>query len=591
MASTLVKTQLLEREALAPHNRDRIHGYFYKNDPKSWPDMSFFQELISSVENTYSAARAAVEFHKTMNIISKSPGVPEPIARIAAEQAKVRRVVLQRRFREIKRHQWKQRAQVELEDLNDTLEKQSSIRAQRKTAQRFDDGYDNSSSESAGGDWEDSEDEGNDVTQGSCRKINNSINRESGEESKHFKRLRNLGPFGPPSSSSDSSYVPEDTTEENLMAGIVVDRLVGPGCKSSALYCDHWILDGFNLSNDLMEKRRTVVQMQDKLQSSSDILQLNFIFTSRVLREVLPSHLVSLLSPPSLNEVAIAPEFTSFCQIAISQPLSNLDANGLPDNSILGRFVQSHLLSGQLWAAINYDGVRKGNEDTFTMNVVMPWVLATFSQINDLVYRWRGDQFVPGHSISGDAPREFPDMSIAYNLGTSEGYLLLMEVKPPGASQQLIVDDEVKLINMMKGALDAHLERGYDVTICGLLVQGYFVRLLEMSIDHEAIYIVSEHGRFRCPSNTIELPLAITMLPVLERLQARVLENLAKLQGPRPKDPLKTELRRPSFLIVPSIVTAASKTSSKASSKATSSGSKSKASSPVSAVLKRKRRQ
>ncbi|KAG0370145.1 hypothetical protein BGZ54_007575 [Gamsiella multidivaricata] len=93
-----------------------------------------------------------------------------------------------------------------------------------------------------------------------------------------------------------------------------------------------------------------------------------------------------------------------------------------------------------------------------------------------------------------------------------------MEVKPLGAPKQLVTEDEVKLMNMMKGALDSLLEAGYDVTVAGVFVQGCEARVLGMSLEHEATYIVKEHRRFRSPSKPNELPLAITMLPVLERL-------------------------------------------------------------------------
>ena len=61
---------------------------------------------------------------------------------------------------------------------------------------------------------------------------------------------------------------------------------------------------------------------------------------------------------------------------------------------------------------------------------------------------------------------------MSFGLGAWEAYLLLMEMKPLGAPKQLVIEDEVKLMNMMRGALDSLLEAGYDVTVSGVLVQG-----------------------------------------------------------------------------------------------------------------------
>ncbi|KAF9339317.1 hypothetical protein BGX26_009374, partial [Mortierella sp. AD094] len=109
-----------------------------------------------------------------------------------------------------------------------------------------------------------------------------------------------------------------------------------------------------------------------------------------------------------------------------------------------------------------YTGLKKGNEDTFTTNVIMPILVATFSGIDNLIFRWRGDVFRPGQAIDivVDAPNEFPDFSVSYNLGTREEYLLVMEIKPPNTSEQRLVNDEVKTANMMKKGLDSLLRAG-----------------------------------------------------------------------------------------------------------------------------------
>ncbi|KAF8926994.1 hypothetical protein EDD21DRAFT_350115 [Dissophora ornata] len=194
------------------------------------------------------------------------------------------------------------------------------------------------------------------------------------------------------------------------------------------------------------------------------------------------------------------------------------------------RFINIHILSGQLWSVNKHTGLKKRNEDTFTSNVIIPILLATFSGFDNLISRWRGDVFRPGQAINIviDTPNEFPDFSISYDLGTRKEYLLAMEIKPPNTTEQRLVDDEVKTANMTKKGLDSLLSVGYDTSIFELVVQGVDVYLNEMTLADEAVYLLLPHGHFKAPTSNLELALAFVMIPVLDR------QRTAKLMGLQP---------------------------------------------------------
>ncbi|KAG0370146.1 hypothetical protein BGZ54_007576 [Gamsiella multidivaricata] len=350
----------LERNHLASHNRHKVHAFFYENDSSVWGDIRLYsQALLSSPTRSYNGKSAASEYHKCIGVIARSPDVPKDISNVSNELRQMRRTVLQRAFRRAEHDLWEVDSHTDLNDLVETEGIQDQVREKRKTVKDFYEGEESSGMGSA------DNDEADDTTEDTAEAAGAEETEKSDDEplnvavdSKGRMKVpvrtsrQQLGPFDPPPPSSDSSYspgeTPAETTEEFLSVGVQLDRLVGPGCKSSTLFCEHWRLDDFNISAILMKQRRAMVQNQASLKLSDEILQLNFVFTQGALAQCLPSHVIACLRAATLQESVIPPEFLTFCFAAISQPLSALDAEMILRNSILGRFLRTHLMSGQL---------------------------------------------------------------------------------------------------------------------------------------------------------------------------------------------------------------------------------------------------
>ncbi|KAF9092194.1 hypothetical protein BGX27_001888, partial [Mortierella sp. AM989] len=397
---------------------------------------------------------------QSASIISSSPKVPSIISKRAAYVLGVRSQTIRRKYEETKKKVWKDHFEKSLESVDEIKKIHKKVKESEQHIRKIYDCRDGDDETDSTGDETDS----NKKTDKEAAKVQELVERDYYID---FKALSSTASTSSTASASIRRPQPisesieselgssfnveeeEDTMEELCLVKAPVDRLVGPGKKSSKLYCEHWTVNGYNISDLLMASRREILKKQSTLEASDEIVQINFIFTENNSRPSAPFH-------------------------SATQPASALVASTQVDNtSILGRYININLLSGQIWNMAKYTGLKKGNEDTFTTNVIVPIIFA-FSGIDNLIFRWRGDVFQPGRTVSAAAvdPNEFPDFSVSYNLGAREEYLLVMDTKPPNTAEQRLVDDEVKLANMMKKGLDSLLCAGYESSILGMLVQG-----------------------------------------------------------------------------------------------------------------------
>ncbi|KAF9583222.1 hypothetical protein BGW38_009996 [Lunasporangiospora selenospora] len=86
--------------------------------------------------------------------------------------------------------------------------------------------------------------------------------------------------------------------------------------------------------------------------------------------------------------------------------------------------------------------------------------------------------------------------------------LLVVEIKKPGAVDDDLDDDQLKLPCMMKLALDAILDAGVlEQSVVRLLIRGSRCEVSSISSDNEALFIYKSIGVFELPKNNLQLGL------------------------------------------------------------------------------------
>ncbi|KAF9201106.1 hypothetical protein BGZ49_008685 [Haplosporangium sp. Z 27] len=175
------------------------------------------------------------------------------------------------------------------------------------------------------------------------------------------------------------------------------------------------------------------------------------------------------------------------------------------------------LITATLWSPLLYISNQKGNEDSFTNNIVRPFLTSAFGCIPDVKLRGNGDRFTCGNGL--DKELKFPDFSVTmdcYNKTLGEHYLVIAEVKPPNASRDSLDDDYIKLANLMKSALHWQLSQGYDDgMVVGFLIQGWRVMVFHLALEHEALYELRSVGQFQLVANYTQLAQILSICPVL----------------------------------------------------------------------------
>jgi len=108
-------------------------------------------------------------------------------------------------------------------------------------------------------------------------------------------------------------------------------------------------------------------------------------------------------------------------------------------------------------------------------------------------------------------------------------YLLTVEVKSPRHHKNSVLDDDtVKIGNEMKDALDKMIDDGIeskDVTICGLLVQGFRCSMFIMDLRYDAIYRMVLLGCFYLPRDHYDFGVLLRAIEVLMQAQAIVVRT------------------------------------------------------------------
>jgi hypothetical protein len=266
--------------------------------------------------------------------------------------------------------------------------------------------------------------------------------------------------------------------------------------------------------------------------------QLNFIFTREAIFDVMEEE---SLAPNTccqfIQSSAIALTISNISFVAANEGyLTTLntwkkiqlsrqeDDKDMEQWEVLQAMIDHLLITATLWSPLRYMNKQKGNEDSFSNNIVRPFLTCTFGRLPDVKLRGNGDRFSCGNEL--DKELKFPDFSVTmdcYNRSLGEHYLVIAEVKPPSASQDEFDDDYIKLPNLMKSALDWQIAQGYGGgTVVGILVQGWNVLVFNIVLEHEAIYEVKNIGQFMLIADRTQMSQLLSICPVLVKAKVNV---------------------------------------------------------------------
>ncbi|KAF9432553.1 hypothetical protein BGZ76_010640 [Entomortierella beljakovae] len=392
-----------------------------------------------------------------------------------------------------------------------------------------------------------------------------------GQDQQGFDADAPFNLFGPPSTSSSTSESFQPGTNEDSTGefSVILDRpqrivrLVGPGQESSALKLAHWLYEKQDISKKLMSNRALLMKDHESLQRVHEILEAMLDIT-----EVEKLAQNTCCQPIRSSAIALAISDISF--IAANEGyLTTLNAwkkvqlSWQEDNDhaeqweVLQAMIDHLLITATLWSPLRYTNKQKGNEDSFSHNIVRPFLTCAFGRLSGLKLRGNGDRFTCGDEL--DKELKFPDFSVTmdcYNKSLGEHYLVIAEVKSPSASQDELDDDHIKLSNLMKSALDWQISQGYgDGTVVGILVQGWKVFVCHIVLEHEAIYELRNIGQFMLIADHTQMAQLLSICPVLVQAKAMV-ENTKKILYKRPPSAsfYNDKFYRPSYNITPILI-------------------------------------
>ncbi|KAF9897252.1 hypothetical protein BX616_005920, partial [Lobosporangium transversale] len=311
------------------------------------------------------------------------------------------------------------------------------------------------------------------------------------------------GPFGPPSSS--------DSTSERQ------------GQESSSLKLGHWIYEDQDISKKLMRSRTSVVKEHESLQRVNEILETMLEVTEE--EKLAPNTCCQSIQSFAVIRAIADLAFTSANEgyLTALNTWKKVQATWQEDDThgghweVLRASIDHLLITSTLWSPMSYTSRKKGNEDSFSQNIVRPFLMGAFGRLSGVRFRGSGDPFTCGNEL--DKELKFPDFSVTmdcYNASLGEHYLVIAEIKPPSASQAELDDDYIKLSNLMKSALDWQLGQGYDDgAVVGILVQGWRVSVFYIVLEHEAIYELRNIGQFSLVADHTQLAQLLSICPVL----------------------------------------------------------------------------
>ncbi|RHZ59533.1 hypothetical protein Glove_363g46 [Diversispora epigaea] len=399
----------------------------------------------------------------------------------------------------------------------------------------------------------------------------------------------------PDESNSDKSYHPSSDEADDASyieskkgkANHSYDWFTGPGIKKSELSegAKKWVIGTLDVSNLLLEYRDMSIQKasDNKIDEVAEILSLNHIF---LFEQNVSSGISLMIEPESLKEIFnnIKNEFTPYQMpdddILRCYKMAKTASEDFEKCKPLLRKWQKELDDDQedlileIFESIinnfNPEVYRQGlKEDTFVHEVFEPVIKTFFRNIN-FKCEWSTDVLEASahrkHKFDPSLQGRKADFSVYMPIRGNKFYLLVSEIKSAdfmlSNKNKIPLEDGdfVKLGNEMKDILDKCIDNGVgnkNMTICGLLVEGFQCRLFAMDLKYEAIYRMILLGKFYFPRDNSDLGVLPTSIERLMQIKTimtcsteicrKDIQNLSKRKTIQRNVILHNEMTRPSF--------------------------------------------
>ncbi|KAF9106495.1 hypothetical protein BGX27_009126 [Mortierella sp. AM989] len=355
---------------------------------------------------------------------------------------------------------------------------------------------------------------------------------------------------------SDSDYIgsnpPSARSSLNSIDMGFMNHLVGPGTTSSRLETSaHLMIGDTNVSEILMDARRSVVKRQSEVRTVSELLVLNFIFDAKFVQEHLSPEVFSAIPPVPVPTPEQEEKLTLFdCSTYASShsyKQTKQYVRALHSETLIGEILRSYTSRPNLWkdnpepSAISPP--LPSNEDTYIQDAVRHIIIGVFGDL-DCNDHWTRD---PLPTPIGFEEQYYPDYC-ADKFGLA---FAALEVKKPEEDDlQLLERDRHKLPCMLKLMLDRLLEAGVkDPVVIGFLVAESRCNIFFMSLEHEALYMLKSVGSFELPRNNLQLGLLNPALGCLHAAQESATNTLAAIQNLTKAGDTTKAWRRPSYYI------------------------------------------
>ncbi|KAF9439287.1 hypothetical protein BGZ76_006016 [Entomortierella beljakovae] len=362
--------------------------------------------------------------------------------------------------------------------------------------------------------------------------------------------------LGSHSSKGDEDFVGSDQSSSprsslNISDFRYVNHLVGPGTTSSHLRTSSRFKVGqMDISEIIMNARREIVKNQSRIEkeNTSDLLSLNFIFDSEFVKKNLPANIFAMMTSvkipvPERKEVEMLSDCAVFAATHSFSETKKYIRNFSDSKTMISDILEAYTSRPSLWhdtppERSDQQSLTR-NEDTYIADIVRNIVCGVFSDL-DIIDHWGRD---PLPKPTGFEETYYPDY-----FGESAGFpFIVVEVKKPGVSQDVLEGDKRKLPSMMKLMLD-RLHSAYiqNPVVLGFLIGGRLnidgggtrIKILgfvihkshtdsilldsrcsvvQLTLDYEAIYQYKRLGQFELPRNNFQLGL---LLPALGPLLA-----------------------------------------------------------------------
>ncbi|KAF9211241.1 hypothetical protein BGZ59_008362 [Podila verticillata] len=316
---------------------------------------------------------------------------------------------------------------------------------------------------------------------------------------------------------------------------------------------DEALNENTNVSEVLMNARRSILKKQSEIADVSDLLAINFIFDTNFLRKHLPiaisEFLLDVAMPkPTADELAILVDCSIFAATHSYQETKKHVKNRIQKEtegvvtSILLPFTERPGLWKQVSSHPAPSQFLAQNEDTYTQNVVRNVIFGIVGDL-DVVDHWSRDPLPTPH---GFEELYFPD----YFAELDNLPLFVVEIKKPNVKDDDLEGDQRKLPCMMKLILNRILEAGVLVpSVIGLLIKGSRCEVSSISLDVEALYMHKLIGVFELPTNNLQLGLLCPAIGPLKFARDVVKQTTSSIIAHRSRESKKDRWRRPSYYV------------------------------------------